>query len=57
MGDVHGGLLKCVLQLAACSDKVRRAVRSYLALSLSVAVCAADSVCATAVCFVSLSGK
>lgn len=23
MGDVHGGLLKCVLQLAACSDKVR----------------------------------
>ncbi|GAB9465274.1 hypothetical protein Gpo141_00002686 [Globisporangium polare] len=23
MGDVHGGLLKCVLQLAACSDKLR----------------------------------
>ncbi|TMW66740.1 hypothetical protein Poli38472_014052 [Pythium oligandrum] len=23
MSDVHGGLLKCVLQLAACSDKLR----------------------------------
>ncbi|TYZ63584.1 hypothetical protein PybrP1_010878 [[Pythium] brassicae (nom. inval.)] len=23
MGDMHGGLLKCVLQLAACSDKLR----------------------------------
>ncbi|RLN97713.1 hypothetical protein BBJ28_00007797 [Nothophytophthora sp. Chile5] len=23
MADVHGGLLKCVLQLAACSDKLR----------------------------------
>lgn len=23
MADVEGGLLKCVLQLAACSDKVR----------------------------------
>lgn len=35
MGDVHGGLLKCVLQLAACSDKVPTSLSAMLH-SLSV---------------------
>lgn len=42
MGDVHGGLLKCVLQLAACSDKVRRAVCQPRSLNLRGHLCLHD---------------